>query len=694
MKKEVYSLCFMCSVRCPIKVTVENDQVKFIEGSPHVAGIEGSICPRGAAGIGLVNDHERVQHPMIRTGPRGAGQWRKASWEEALDYVADKLKDIVDKHGPESVAFGERVQLSTPVAKTLMAAIGSPNHFCHDALCRGSIRTATNSVVGCTVTDMSPDYQNTKQIVFYGRNFFESIEVKGVKNLTQAMENGAKVTYIDPRVTVTATKAHRYWRIRPGTDLALNYALIHVILAERLYDIEYVDRWAKGLTELQSFVRPYTPQWAEKETGIPAQEIVDFAREVSRDKPAVIFHFGYRGAHHTNEVYMRRSILILNALMGSYESKGGLYFKKGPEAVGGVPPRKLTDLDLPKVDIPRFDKVGTPEFPLPELRFGVAQMLPYAILNEDPNPLKALFIHRFEPLLSMPDTTLTRKAFDKLDLIVTIEINYSDTAWYSDVILPEPTYLERLDPVQQANGLKPQLFLSSPAVKPRYDSREGTLILKQIGERLGLGEYFPYDSMEDYVRWQLEPTGFKLEDFAAKGFVSYTDKQIIWDRKDGIKFKTPSGKIEFVSSMFEDAGFESLPEYEPMPSPPENQFRLVVGRCALHTHISTQNNPYLNEIVSKNVLWINTEKANTLRIRDGDLVEVSSKCGSGKIKAFVTDLIHPEAVFMLHGFGHQASLATRSLDKGMADSVLQENISDMVGGSPALHHTFVTVKPA
>jgi len=693
MQKEVYSLCFMCTVRCPIKVYVENDQVKWIEGNPHVPGMEGSLCPKGAAGIALLNDHERVQTPMIRTGPRGSGQWKNATWDEALDMVAEKLKGIIEKYGGQSVAFGERTNLSTHVSKTFMKAIGSPNHFTHDALCKGSVNTACRSLFGYTDADMGMDYKNTKHIVLYGRNLFEAIEVKAVNNLMDALENGAKLTYIDPRVTVTATKAHRYWMIRPGTDLALNYALINVIVNERLYDKEYVDRWVLGLSALQAFVQPYTPEWAEKETGIPAQEIVSLAREVSQDKPSVIFHFGYRGSHYTTEIYMRRSIMILNSLMGSVEAKGGFFFKKGPGEVGAKSARKVTEQKFPKVDLPRFDQVGTPKLPLPDPNHGMAQMLPSAILNEDPYPLKALFINRFEPIMSIPDANTTKKALDKLDLLVTIDINYSDIAWFSDVILPESTYLERTDCIQQANGLKPQMFLRRKAVNPRYDTRESAMILKQIGERIGIGQYFPYKTMEDLVRWQLEGTGFSLEDFETKGFVAFTDKQIFWDRKEGLKLKTPSGKIEFVSSLLEDKGFKSFPDYEPVASPPENQFRLVTGRCALHTHVSTQNNPYLNERVSENLLWINKGKATGLGINDGDVVEVSSAQGSGKLKAFVTELIHPEAAFMLHGFGHQAAMATRSFGRGVADSVLEENVSDMIGGSPAFHNTFVSVKP-
>ncbi|MCU0587902.1 MAG: molybdopterin-dependent oxidoreductase [Syntrophobacteraceae bacterium] len=694
MRKEVFSLCFMCSVRCPIKVTVENGQARWIEGNPHVQGIEGSLCPRGSAGLALLNDSERLQSPMIQTGARGSSGWKKVSWDEALEFTAGKLKTIIEAHGARSVVFGERTNLATHVSKTFMKAIGSPNHFTHDALCKGSVNTACRSLFGITDAELGMDYKNARQIIVYGRNIFESIEVKMVNAVIEAMENGARLTSIDPRVSITSTKAHRYWMIRPGTDLALNYGLMHVILKEDLFDAGFVDRWVLGLRELRDFVQPYTPEWAEKETGIPAGEIVSLAREVSKDKPGVIFHMGYRGAHHVNEIYLRRSILMLNILMGSIEAKGGYFIKKGPGEVGRKAPRKLVEQDLPRVEATRFDKVGTSELPLPDASHGVPQMLPHAILNDDPYPIKALIANRFDPLMSIPDANLTKEALSRLDLVVSIDINYSNIAWYSDVILPESIYLERTDCVQQANGLKPQLFLRREAVAPRYDTRPAPIIIKALADRLGVGRHFPYESTEELVRWQLEGTGFTLEDFDRKGFVAYADKPIFWDRKDGLKFKTPSRKIELVSSLLENAGFPSFPPYEPVMLDAEGRFRLTVGRCALHTHVSTQNNPYLSELAPENVLWIHTRRADELGIRNGAYVEVASGRGSGKIRAFVTDLIHPETVFMLHGFGHEAPWATRCFNKGVSDSALQENLSDPIGGSPALHDTFVSVKAA
>lgn len=692
MDKAVYSLCFMCSVRCPIKVSVKNGQVTWVEGNPHVAGMEGSLCPKGAAGISMQYDAERLQHPMIRDGERGAGKWRKASWDEALDYVAEKLGTIIKAHGGHSVVFGERANLATHVSKTLMKAIGSPNHFSHDALCKGSVNTACRSLFGVTDAEMGMDYKNTKHIVLFGRNIFESVSVKEVNSLTDAMEKGAKMTYIDPRVTVTATKADRFWMIRPGTDLALIYAMTHVALKERLYDAAYVNRWVHGLAALEDFIKPYTPEWAEGETGVPAAEIVDFVREVATAAPAVIFHFGYRGAHHAYEIYLRRGIMILNTLMGSVEHKGGFFFKKGPGVAGGKAARKLVDQKLPKPDQIRFDKVGTADFPLPDPAHGVAQMLAPAILNEDPYPIKALIINRFDPMKSIPDTNQFKEALKKLDLVVAIDVNFSDLAWYADVVLPESTYFERTDCLQQANGLKPQMFLRRQAVSPRYDTREAAIIIKQIAERLGHGAFFPYESMDDLVRWQLEGTGFTMEDFDAKGFVAYCKDPIFCDRTDGLPLKTPSGKIEFVSSLLESAGQPSFLPYTPVPAPTKGAFRLTVGRVVMHTHVSTQNNPYLSELFSENRLWMHAKPAASLGIKDGDLVEVASGVGSGRLKAYVSELIHPEAVFLVHGFGHEARLATRCFNRGVSDSVLQENITDMVGGSPALHDTFVTVK--
>jgi thiosulfate reductase/polysulfide reductase chain A len=273
-----------------------------------------------------------------------------------------------------------------------------------------------------------------------------------------------------------------------------------------------------------------------------------------------------------------------------------------------------------------------------------------------------------------------------------MDIQFSETAWYADVNLPESTYHERGDSIQENSGLKPSLCMRKPAVTPRHDTKPGWEIIKALADRLDIGQYFPYHSLEDLWHYQLQGTSLTIDDFAEKGFVTLTDQPIFWNREDGLKFKTPSGKIEFVSSLLEKNGYPSFPAYESVQPPAEGYFRLMIGRNVAHTHVSTQNNPLLYELMPENLLWINTEKAEQLGIKNGQLVNVSSSRGQDSIRAYVTDLIHPEAVFMVHGFGRQVKAQTRCYNKGASDTLLQENITDIIGGSPALQHVHVKVE--
>ena len=692
MKKVIYTLCFMCSVRCPIQVEVEDDHVVSIRGNSHVPTMKG-ICPKAAAAVAGLNDNQRVQSPLIRTGERGSGQWKRVSWKEALDYTADRCKDIFDKYGAKSSVYCERANLISDISKSFQKAIGSPNHFTHDTVCKGSINTACRSIIGYTDGQINADWSNTRHVVLYGRNVFESIEVKAMNSLVSAMEKGAKVTYIDPRVTITAAKATDYKMIRPGGDLAFNYALIHTIIREKLYDVPYVERWVEGFQELCNFVDPYTPEWAEPETGIPAAEIVKFARELSRSKPAVAFHYGYRGSHHPTETYFRRSIMILNALMGSIESPGGIFIKKGLKDAGySAGLRKFSSQEFPEMeDTRRFDGCGQDVFPIADPAHGVGFMFPHAVLQEEPYPIKVVFAFRYDPLLSNPDYNTNLKALQKLDLIVASDVNFGGTTALADVILPESFFLERSDPLQMGSSLKPAINRRIACVSPRYDTRPMWWILKELANRLGVGQYFPYETAEDIWNYQLADLDIKIEDFEPKGFVSLSDKAIWWDRQDGINFKTPSGKIEFVSNIMESNGIPSLPPYETLDME-TGAFRLMCGRCVAHTNVMTQNNLYLNHLVPENTLWINDRRAQELGIADSDAIEVESKAGKATMRAFVTDMIHPEAAFMLHGFGHKEVESKRSYKKGAPDALFQSRFYDKVGGSPALDHSWVMIR--
>ena len=292
---------------------------------------------------------------------------------------------------------------------------------------------------------------------------------------------------------------------------------------------------------------------------------------------------------------------------------------------------------------------------------GLAHLLFQAMETKDPYPVKAYIAYRHDPLMGYPEPERLKKIWDNLDLLVSVTFSWSDTAWHSDVVLPLSPYLERESIIATKNALKPQFFVRQRAVEPRYDTKADWEIVAGLAKRMGLPELV-FETAEDLWKFQLDGTGVSVDDFKAKGMVSLADKPRYLDF-DAYKFKTASGKIEIISKKLEDCGLPSLKPYEAPQTPPEGQFRLTFGRCALHTQGHTVNNPMLFEQMPENVLWINTEAARKLGIGNGDRVMVSQNGYSESITAKVTDMIHPEAVFVIHGFGHKLPPSARGWPK-------------------------------
>jgi thiosulfate reductase/polysulfide reductase chain A len=697
MKESVYSICGMCTVRCPIKVEVEDGVVKWIEGNPNDPGMAGRLCAKGSAGIAMLYDYERPQQPLIREGQRGEGKWRKVTWDEALNYIGGKLEAIIKEHGGKAVALSDRGGPFRDIHRSFLRAIGSPNYFNHDCTCARNVQHAALSLFGSGRKTFNYDYANCRHLVLYGRNVFESLRVKAAGQIMDKLDKGGKLTYIDPRAAGTAMKATRHWAIRPGTDYALNLGIIHTVLRDKLYDAEFVNQWVLGLKELETFVAPYTPRWAETETGIPSEEIIEFSHEIAEDRPAVIFHPGWMMARYSDSFYSIRMSYILNTLMGAFEAPGGLFFQKGPGDVGAKGLNTLMDT-IPKPEEKRVDGCGWKHKHF-ESGPGLLHLFYDAVLKEDPYPVKAYIAFRHDPLLSLPDPEAQKKALDKLDLVVAIDANYSETGWYADVLLPSATYLEKSSVLTTGKGLKPSFGIRRQAVEPRNDAKPDWWIFKSLAERLGAGEYFKFDDMDAFWEWQLEGTGISVADIEKKGSVALTDKPVWWDRMKDLKFKTPSKKIEFMSSRLEESGIESFKPYERPVKPDAGFYRLAFGRSPVHTHGRTQNNPVLSEIMPENQLWINAEEAAKLGIANGDRVQVTSSDGShsGTIQAYVTEFIHPESVFMVHGFGRKVPWQTRGYNKGLGDYRFETGLLDVydpVGGANSLMECFVKVEKA
>ncbi|MCF8028785.1 MAG: molybdopterin-dependent oxidoreductase, partial [Desulfobacteraceae bacterium] len=342
--QKIPTICGMCTVRCPMVAEVENGSIRFLHGNPHADGMKSSLCPRGVAGKSLINDNERLKQPLIREGARGEGKWRAVSWEEALDYTAEKLRGVIDNYGARGVALSDRGGPFRDFHRAFLRGLGSPNYVNHDSSCARNVQHSAQSVMGMGRKGVVYDLRNAKHVVLQLRNIFESISVAEVNDLTDAMEDGCQLTVIDIRANVSASKADRFFMIRPGTDYAFNLAVIHELLSNDLYDKDYARRYIQDLDALKEFIRDYTPQWAEAETGVPADQISRFAARLAKDAPNVVWHPGWMMARYQTTFYLCRSIYIINALLGSIGAKGGLAFVSKPKDAGYSGLKSFQDL--------------------------------------------------------------------------------------------------------------------------------------------------------------------------------------------------------------------------------------------------------------------------------------------------------------------------------------------------------------
>ncbi|HKJ65007.1 MAG TPA: molybdopterin-dependent oxidoreductase [Desulfopila sp.] len=692
MQKSVYSICGMCTVRCPIRVETRDNEITWIEGNPYQLG--GALCAKGTAGAALRNDDQRPHGPLMRVGPRGGGRWRQVEWSEALDYVAGKLQTIKEEYGPESVVLSSRGGPWQNMYKAFIHAFGSPNYTNHDSTCGRNTHHASLSINGVGRKGFAYDIKNARHLVLFGRDMFSALRIAENHQTLDMLDKGGRLTYVDVRQTMTGTKATRFFQVRPGSDYALALAVINGVIDKGYFDRSFIERYVSGFDELCTFIDGYTPAWAAKECNVREKDIEAFIEEIGEDRPRVIFHPGWNLARYKDSFYASRAMHILNVLMGNIEMEGGLFIPKG---AGDCDQKSIRSIDCPKPDIPRGDGVGW-EYKHFDKGPGLAHLFFSHMLSGKPYPIKAWIAMRHDPFSGMPDPERQKEAMETCDLLVSIDTNYSEFGWYSDIILPESTYLERDTSIIVQKGLKPRLTLRRKAVEPKYDTKSSCEIFTGLAQRLGLDETFPFTTMEELWNWQLEPTGYTMADFEEKGFIELADKPVFYDRDqlDG-QFKTPSGKIEIVSEKLTAAGLPSLKPFESPMVPEKGMLRLIYGKVAVHTQGHTINNPLLSEQMPTNTAWIHSKQAKKLGIESGDLLEIASadRSYAATVAAHITDYVHPEAIFTVHGFGKEIPRQTRSYMAGISDQKLMVGKLDdwdQAGGGVNLCETFVHVR--
>jgi thiosulfate reductase/polysulfide reductase chain A len=682
------TFCDMCFWKCAGFVYQENGQPWKITGNDEDLHSDGRLCTRGTAGLGSYEDRDRLKKPLLRvTGKDGRQTFREVSWDEALGFIATRLKQVAERYGADRTALLNHGYGASHFVH-LMRAFGSgSNAEPAFAQCRGPRDVGFELTYGEGLgSPERTDMEHSRCIVLIGSHIGENLHNSQVQTLTDALRNDATLITVDPRFSVAASKSKYWLPIKPGTDIALLLGWMHVLIEEDLYDKDYIERYATGFEQLAKHVAPYAPEWVYLETGLEPKMIRETARAMAASAPATLIHPGRHAVWYGDDTQRSRAIAILNALLGSWGREGGLYIQEN-------------------VHLPAYP---LPPYPTPKSTFQVAHGNRYpfayeavtnavieASIGADAH-YKAWLVYGTNLPSTIPGIRpQLQAAMDSLDLMVVVDTMPSEITGYADVVLPECTYLERYDNLRNSGERYPSLALRMPAFEPRFDSKPGWWIAKQLGHRLGLDRYFPWNDYAEVIDWQLKQVGSSLDEMKKTGIKTFPrTRPKYFAPGQALAFRTPSGKIELHSQQLADKGFDPIPVFNRPEPPPAGFYRLNYGRMPAHTFGKTTNNPLLFQLAPENTLWVNPLVASEKGVAHGEYVRLANPEGtvSNRIRVRVTERIGTDSVFMAHGFGHRSQRLRLTYGLGADDSELMSNVKvDPLMGGTGMRTSFVTI---
>lgn len=660
------AICGVCPGGCAVLAKMQDGELIAVAPLQNVPF--GNLCVRGKAAPEIVYSPDRIKKPLMRTGGRGEGRFREASWNEALDYVANKMQEIKKEFGPQAMAShsgrGAFEQSMVDfcngrdmVSLKLMHSFGSPNAASDGSLCYVSYwMLAPLTTFGIPANRLNSDFENSNLIVVWGTNPITDSPPFIFKRIVQAQKNGKKIIAIDPMKSDIAQRADQWISLRSGTDGALALGLIHVVIKEELYDRDFVQNWTVGFEELKEYVQQFTPQEVERITGVPREVVVSLAHQIATAKPATLR--AYTGLEYSNSgVQNIRAVFILWALTGNLDVPGGLTISPPPQL-------PMESRDIPQPELKPF---GADKYPVFYELTGSAHFMefPRAVLEEVPYPVKGLLINGSSILTSYPQPDKFIQAYEKLDLMVVIDRFMTKDALYADVVLPATTYFE-IDSYQRYPGGYTRL--RHKVIEPVGEAKNDILIMGELAKRLGFGELYPQSEEEVLTRAfardpellaRLKENEDGVQSFKKPMEFKKYEQGLL--RKDGRPgFPTPSGKVELVAALLEKHGYTGLPRYvDPTEGPNGNQETFQSYPLILNTGTRIQstfrsqhlNIPSLVRLQDKPLVHIHPQDADQRGIQDGDRVLVKTKRGQVHFWARVGDQVRPGSVEINQGGG-------------------------------------------
>jgi anaerobic selenocysteine-containing dehydrogenase len=663
-----------CPDTCAMLIEVKDGRAVSVSGDPNHSPTAGFLCTKVTRYLERVYNPARLMYPQRRVGPKGSGRFERISWDDALDLVASRFKQIASSgDGPQAI-------LPYSYAGTMGIVQGSSmdRRFFHKlgasrlarTICSAAGEEGLRYTIGAKIGTDIENFHLAKLIVLWGTNTLTS-NIHLWPQIKRALENGARLIGIDPYRNHTLDHCHQHIQLLPGTDAAFALAVMNTIIGDGLVDHDYVARYTIGFEKLRERVQDFPASRAAKICGVSEREITEFARELAGCHPAVI-RINYGLQRHAGGGMAVRSIACLPALTGGWRHTGGglLLSTSGLVKLNGA------TLERPDLIDPRNGEPRTVNM----------SALGDALGGSKP-PVRALYVYNSNPAAVAPDQAKVIQGLKREDLFTVVHEQFqTDTADYADILLPATTQLEHHDLVKPYGHY--YLVYNEPSILPLGEAKPNSEVFRLLADRMGFQEKCFQDSDEDIIRQALDGgdpllAGITLRQLKEQGWARLGIPEEFTPFATG-GFATPSGKCEFYSESMALAGLDPLPCYIAPRESPESSPDLA---CRYPIQLlSPPANTFLNSTFSNLASFLKAERyptveisaedAATRRVLDGDQVRVWNDRGECRLVARVSNRVK-------RGVAVAASTWWNKLSPGGSNvnSTTSQQLSDLGGGA-------------
>jgi anaerobic selenocysteine-containing dehydrogenase len=698
-KKVIRGACpHDCPDTCSFFVTVEDGRAVKIQGAEDHPTTNGFLCTKVNRYLERTYSPQRVLFPMKRAGEKGKGIFKRISWDEALDTIAARFKDIAADNPqaiqPYSYAGTMGLVQGEAMDRRFFHKLGAS--LLERTICASAGAAGYKATIGLSMGTDLERFADARLIIIWGSNPITS-NVHLWPKVVEAQRKGAKVIAIDPYRSLTAEKCDQHIALLPGTDGALALGLMYILIKENLIDQDYIDRYTLGFELLRERIEEYPPQRVAALTGLSENVIRNLAHEYARVKPAVI-RLNYGMQRHAGGGMAVRTIACLPALVGAWrDAAGGVLLSSS--GTYGIDYAALgrTDLIWNNPRTINMSAIGDALLGFRRVQRQTGKGAPIETLEALDPPVRALFVYNSNPVAVAPDSRKVIEGFKREDLFTVVhEIFQTDTADYADILLPATTQLEQFDLHKSYGHL--YLLVNKPAIEPMGEAKPNSEVFRLLAKRMGFTDDCFQESDETIARQAIDAQhprmqGIDFDQLSDRGWTRLSVPEVYAPFAEG-GFPTPSGKCEFFSEALARQGIDPLPTYIPpresVASAPEQAKRFPLAMISPPAHgflnSSFANLPSFLKAEKEPFLDIHPDDAAARNVRDGDHVRVFNDRGDLKLKARVTDKARAGVVVALSVWWKKLTS-----DGGNANDLTSQGLTDL-GAAATFYDVLVEVQ--